>query len=157
MSPEEMLLSQESEQIEQSPGSGMFANEQSGGFEEAMTPGSMLGEGKSDEGFMSGKVKAIPAERLMMQIQKHVEQDPEGAQEIIQNIAASGLSRQDIEDLSVLAVVILGRPELYESISETIKARFPETREVLTGDLEEDDDILINWVLAAYLNEGGLI
>jgi len=149
MTPEEMLLDNSMQQTPQ---------ENLGAFDSAMeqSPDQMLPQ-EEDDGFLQGKVIGIPTERLLMLIQQEVQNDPEGAQEVMQNIAASGLSRQDIEDLGMFATVILRRPETYPMLLETIKADFPETKEVLTGDLEEDDDILTNWVIAAYLNEGGVI
>lgn len=158
MSPEEMLLLQEQQTPEMS-GDALFSEDQTQAneFNDVADSANMIGENNQDENFMDGKIQPIPYERLMMHIQQAIQEDPAIAEEVMQNIQQSGLSRQDIEEIAVLAAVSLANPDIYPSLIETIKSKFPETRESLTGDLAEDDDILTNWVIAAYVNEGGMI
>ena len=114
--------------------------------------------GSEQEGFMeSAGTEPIPYERLMTYIQQVLDATPELAEEVIGRIQQSGLSVADIENLGALSVISLANPEMYPSLVETMKAMFPETKETLTGDLEDDGPMLVNFVIAAFVNEGGII
>lgn len=161
--PEDMaLFGQEqdipSEQggIPQDAGMALFEEGQGDSFQQMTERSPMFGAQEDD--FMSKNgSEPIPYERLMMYIEQVLSQSPEAAQDIMDRIQQSGLSVEDIENLGALSAISLANPDMYPALSKTMKSMFPELNETITEDIEDDGPMLVEFVAAAKVNEGGII